>query len=124
MVEVGTLCIQADVAKMAGVNASATSVAEAYTNVYILMAEGFICAKSAYDWVTNYATVSTIGKEALRDATASYTAIRVLNYDLSGFTSRTEAQTMLDILHAIFADAMNVIKEEAGREFIKRGVTT
>ena len=89
MAEAGTLCGNADVAKYAGANANTTANAEAYTNVYIKEAEGFICAQSRYDWVSDYTSVSTIGKEFLRNVTAAYAAIMVIEYDMSGYTSRT-----------------------------------
>lgn len=122
MVEAGTLCGQTDVAKKAGANASATSVAEAYTNVYIKEAEGLLSAVSRYDWVTNYASVSTIGKEILRDAVASYAAVKVLNYDMSGFTSRQEALIMVNILWACWTETFKLMKENNYRDFILTGV--
>jgi len=42
MVEAGTFCVNADVLRKVGAHASATSVNEAYTNVYIVDAESFI----------------------------------------------------------------------------------
>jgi hypothetical protein len=125
MAEEGTLAINADVAKKAGANASATSAAEAYTNVYIKEAEGLICAISRYDWVTNYAGVSAIGKECLRDAVASYAAVKVINYDMSGFTSRQEALIMINILWACWSETLRLLaKDNNYKDFIKTGVGT
>jgi hypothetical protein len=121
MVEAGTLAVNADVVKAAGANASATAVAEAYTNVYIKMAEGFVSGQSRYDWVTNYASVSTIGKELLRDVTSAYAAIKAIEYDMSGFTSLTEAQTMLDLLWNIVVEGMNLLRDESFKEFVVQG---
>lgn len=122
MVEAGTLCGQADVAKKAGANASATSVAEAYTNVYIKLAEAQLCTSARYDWVTNYASVSTIGKEILRDAASSYAAICVINYDMSGFFSRTESLTMINILWAGFQKCIALMeKDNKYKDFILTG---
>lgn len=122
MTEAGTLCINADVEKKAGASASSTADAEAYTNVYIKMAEGFICAQSRYDWVTNYASLSTIGKEFLRDLCSSLAALYVVNYDMSGYTSRTEAQVMLDVNYTMVVDGINLIRDDAFKDFIKTGV--
>jgi hypothetical protein len=122
MAEEGTLCGQADVAKKAGANASATSVDEEYTNVYIKEAEGLLCTVSRYDWKTNYASISTIGKEILRDAVASYAAVKVLNYDMSGFTSRQEALIMVNILWACWTETFKLMKENNYRDFILTGV--
>jgi hypothetical protein len=124
MVEAGTLCTNSNVKYYAGANASATSYAEAYTNVYIKEAEGFVCASSRYDWVTNYASVSAIGKEVLRKATAAYAAIMVINYDMSGFTSRLEAQTMLDILWSMVVEAVNLLRDENFRNFVLSGAVS
>ena len=122
MVEAGTLCGQADVAKMAGVNASATSVAEAYTNVYIKMAEGKICLDTRYDWVTNYASVSTIGKEVLRLATSAFAAAMVIDYNMSGFSSRQEALLMVNFLWACYIDVIKRFDDNKFKEFVLSGV--
>jgi len=122
MTEAGTLCGQGDVAKMAGANCSTVSVAEAYTNVYIKMAEGLLSQAARYDWVTNYASISTIGKEILRNAAASFSAVQVLNYDLSGFTSRQEGLIMVNILWASFMETFNLLKKDNNyKDFILTG---
>lgn len=122
MVEAGTLCTNSNVQYEAGANASATSKAEAYTNVYIKLAEGKLCLDTRYDWVTNYASISTIGKEILREAVSCYAAIAVINYDMSGFTSRQEALTMVNILWARYIDIVKRIADDNKyKEFILSG---
>lgn len=123
MAEEGTLCTREDVLKKAGANASATSAAEGYTNVFIKQAEGLISAITRYDWVTNYASVSDIGKEALRQATSSLAAVYVINYDMSGFFSKINAQVMIDINYNAFVDVMNILKDDKGRAFVIAGNT-
>ena len=100
MVEAGTLCINADVEKFSGANGSATSGDEAYTNVYIKEAEGIVSGLSRYDYVTNYALLTAIAKEFLRKATATLAAIDVIKFDISGYTTRIEAEDMLNILYS------------------------
>lgn len=122
MAEEGTLCTNGNVGYKAGANASATSKAEAYTNVYIKMAEGKLSMDTRYDWVTNYASVSTIGKEVLREATSCLAAIDVINYDMSGFTSRQEALTMVNILWARYSDVVSkIVKDNKYKDFILTG---
>lgn len=123
MAEQGTLAINADVAKKAGLYANATSAAEAYTNVYIKEAEGKICLDTRYDWVTNYASVSTIGKEVLREAVSCLAAIDVINYDMSGYTSRQEALIMINILWARYSEVVSkIVKDNKYKEFILSGL--
>lgn len=121
MVEAGTLCTNANVAAEAGHNASATSIAEAYTNVYIKKAEGKICLDTRYDWVTNYASVSTIGKEILREAVSCYAAACALNYDISGITTR-EAISRINVLWARYADIVKrIVEDNKYKDFILTG---
>jgi hypothetical protein len=121
MAEEGTLCINADVLKAAGANASSVSVAEGYTNVYILEAEGFVCVSSRYDWITNYASVSAIGKEFLRQITAALAAIEVMKYNPSGYTSKSEFQTMVDINYSVVVEGINLLRDDNFRNFVLNG---
>lgn len=122
MVEAGTLATNTNVTYEAGANANAVSITEAYTNVYILKAEGKICLDTRYDWVTNYGSVSDIGKEILREAVSCYAAIAVINYDMSGFTSRHEAMGMVNILWTRYIDIVKrMVKDNKYKEFILSG---
>ena len=122
MAEAGTLCVRENVLYKSGANHNTTYSAEAYTNVYILLAEGKLCLDTRYDWVTNYASVSAIGKEALREATACYAAIDVINADMSGFTSRQEAIQMVNVLWAKYIDIVKrIVKDNMYKEFILSG---
>lgn len=119
MAEAGTLAINDNVVKKAGANHNTTYSAEAYTNVYIKLAEGKVCLDSRYDWVTNYASVSTIGKEILREAVSCLAAVDVINQDMSGFTSRQEALIMINVLWARYQAIINQItKDNNYRDFI------
>ena len=114
-----TLCDSGAVKIKAGANA-ATLTASQYTDI-INRAEGFVCAAARYDFITNYANISNIGKNFLKDVTSSKAAIEVINYDMSGFTSRTEAQVMLDINYSILVDGINLLRDEKFRSFIISG---
>ena len=122
MTEEGTLCTSMDVIRRSGVNANGTIASEAYTNDYIKTAEGKICLDTRYDWVTNYAGVSTIGKEVLREAVASKAAIDVINDDMSGFTSRQEALIMINVNWAKYSDVIaKIVKDNNYKDFILTG---
>jgi hypothetical protein len=123
MTEAGTLCTNSNVQYEAGANCSATSKAETYTNVYIKLAEGKISLDTRYDWVTNYSSVSTIGKEILREAVSCLAAISVINYDMSGFTSRQEALMMINILYARYYDIVKKLNSDNNfKDFILTGI--
>lgn len=114
-----TLCEKTDVQLKAGANATTLTDAQ-YTDL-INEAEGFVSASARYDYVTNYASVSAIGKTLLREVASSYAAIAVINYDMSGFTSRTEAQVMLDVLWSKVVEGINLLRDEKFRDFVLKG---
>jgi hypothetical protein len=118
MVEAGTLCTNAQVETKSGANASATADAEAYTNIYILMAEAVVCAVTRYDWVTNYASLSSIGKELLRDVTSSLAAIYVITYDMSGYTSRVEAEDMINVHRDAALRGLGMLRDKKMQDWI------
>ena len=81
----------------AGVNRNTTLSG---TDFYLIsdMAEDTFCVDTRKDWVTDYANVSTHIKGAISDAVSDAIGIKLITADQSGFTSRAEAQTMLDVL--------------------------
>lgn len=120
MAEEGTLATNADVLKKAGANASSTSSAEAYTNVYIKEAEGLLSARARYDFVANYSSISSIGKEALRDAVSGYAAVKVISYDMGEYGNR-EALIIINILWATWSKVYELMDDTNHTEFILSG---
>ena len=108
----GILCANADVEKLNGANANATSAAVGYTDVYIDMAEGQISAMCRYDFVTNYALLTAIAKDFLKEAAATLAAIKVIMYDMSGFTTRIEAEDMVNVLWARWQEMKKIIEDQ------------
>ena len=108
----GVLCQNADVEKLNGANASAISKAVGYTDIYINMAEGLICAISRYDYVTNVGSLTTMGVDFLRRASATLAAIYVILYDMSNFTSRIEAEDMLNLHWASWREMRKLLKDQ------------
>lgn len=117
-----TLASTADVAKKAGANVSAVSIVEAYVDVYLKMAEAQLSTSARYDWVTNYSSISDIGKEILRDAATSYAAVQAINYDMANFTSRQEALIMVNILWAGYQKVIMLLEKDNNfKDFILTG---
>ena len=98
MADEGIFASTADVEKKCGANASATSKAEAYCNNYLFQAESFINAKSRFNYSDVYATLNADLKGILQDTATNLAAIYVISYDMSGYTSRIEAEDMVNIL--------------------------
>lgn len=122
MAEAGTLANNSNVVYEATIDHNTTYSAEAYTNVYIKKAEGKICLDTRYDWVTNYSSVSAIGKEILREAVSCYAAIAVIQQDTSGFVGDDKAITIINILWARYSDIVKrIVQDNKYKEFILDG---
>lgn len=76
---------------------------------------------SGYDWVANFASLQTNFKSILDDTVSDILAMRIINYDMSGYTSRTEAQTMLDVIRDNLTRCTDILKSADAKT--KIGVT-
>lgn len=107
--------------RKAGENADATIVASgaALAN-WSDQAEGRIVAETRRNWVTDYASVPADVKKILDDTASSLIAMQIINYNMLGFTSRAEAQTMLNIQDNTATTGMRVLKDFKSNEI--RGI--
>lgn len=110
------LCSSYAIIRKAGVNANSTIIASnAALSDWCDQAEAEITTATKYDWVTNYSTINQNTKAILTAATSARAAIAVINYDMSGYTSRSEAQTMLDVLRDEYTRALEILKDNDSR---------
>lgn len=119
MADTGIFATTAEIGYKAGANASATSKAEAYTNSFIAQAESFINTATLYNWSDAYAGLNADVKGILKEAGSSLAAIYVIQYDMSGFTSRQEALIMVNILWARTDECIKLLIKEANRTFVQ-----
>ena len=119
MADTGIFATTAEIGYKAGANASATSKAEAYTNSYVGQAESRINADTLYNWSDKYAALNADVKSLLKEAASDLAAVYVITYDMSGFTSRAEAQAMIDVLIYNYAECIKILRMEANRTFVQ-----
>jgi hypothetical protein len=114
-----TLTTSGAVLLKAGLNANALLIASAASLAkFSDEAEGFVNASTRKDWVADYANVTANFKGMLDDVTSDVIAMKVINYDMSGFTSRQEAGKMLDVLHDSMSRKIDVLKEDHNKEIM------
>ena len=118
MADTGIFATTAEVQRKAGANASTTSNVEAYINDFMTQAESTINAQSQFNWSDVYSTLNADVKAILKEAASNLAAMYVIQYDMSGFTSRFEAETMLDVLSDGFNRAMSLLRDIKKRDFI------
>jgi len=108
----GTLCLSGATFYKAGANVSATIKNDTFAVAMINQAEGFLNAISKYDWVANYASLNAITKLILEEACSNLSAIYAIQYDMSGFTTRIEAEDMINILWARFNQCAKILENQ------------
>jgi hypothetical protein len=114
-------CTSGAVIHKAGTGASSAIVLSgAILQEWYDQAEAQLCAATRYDWVTNSGAVLTNFKGIIGDAISDLCAMKIINYDMSGYTSRMEAQTMLDVLRDDYLRCVEVLKDDKNKE--KMGV--
>ena len=112
-----TFCTSGSVKLKAGANVSSAITAEQYTEL-INQAESFINTATRINYTDNYSSLNDDVKKILEDAASCHAATGAINYDMSGYTSRAEAQTMLDLCWARLMKAIELLKDKKHTDFI------
>lgn len=118
MVDTGIFCTTAEVERKAGANASAVSKAEAYTNDYVTQAESLINTVCRFNFSDAYAALNADVKEILKEVASDIAAIYVIQYDMSGFTSRIEAEDMINVLRDAALRGLSLLRDKKQQDFI------
>jgi len=118
MTDTGIFATTAEVVRKCGANASTTAATEVYINDFMTQAESEINVATLYNWSDAYAGLDTDVKGILKAAASNLAAMYVIQYDMSGFTSRSEAQTMLDVLRDGYVRALSLLRDIKQRDFM------
>lgn len=127
MVE-GTLCLSSGVLLRAGKNVSSDISgagahglsAGAIIGRFIEGAEGELLVATRKDWVGAFGSLNAKTKGALESYCANKAAIQAIKYDKSGYTSRAEAQTMLDVCDDTASGILKELKKKEVQTFINK----
>ena len=114
-----TLCDSGAVKLKAGANVNSTILANA-TGItqFINQAESTISTITLKDWVAIYSTLTTETKKILEEVSSNLAAQYMIMYDMSGFTSRFEAETMLDVLNNGINRGLSVLRDDNQKTFL------
>lgn len=111
------IIISGAVIAKAGANVS-TNITGTQYMTWISGAEAALNIETRHNWTDAYATMDTDYQNIIGDTISSLAAIPAINFDMSGYTSRTEAQTMLDVNDAISKKNIKTLKDLKSQEFI------
>ena len=118
MVYTGTFCTEEEIQDVEGANVS-SAVDEAFHNRQVAQAESLINARTRVNWHDIYGTLDADTKQILAEVAASIAGSKGISYDMSGYSSRAEAETMLDLNNNVINRGLQILKEQAVKDFIK-----
>lgn len=106
----GTLCLSGAMLLKAGKNVSSDiSVSDTKCNSFINEAECYVIGATKTNWIDTYATLNADKKLILQEAVSNLAGIYAISYDMSGFTSRAEAELMISVLYRRAMDCLKVL---------------
>jgi len=118
MADTGIFATTAEILRKAGDGANTTASAEAYTNDFISQAESTINVMTRYNWSDAYSGLNTDVKKILSETASNLAAIYIINYDMGGYTSRTEAEDMINVLRDIALRNISILRDLKQQDFM------
>ena len=114
-----TLCTSGAAITKAGNNVNSTLAASgAALAEFSDEAENQVCALVRKDVVANYGSLTANGKQILGRLVSSIIAQGLIVYDPSGFTSRFEAELMLDKLENDIRKMEGLVKDSKQKRYL------
>lgn len=119
-----TLCSSHSIVAKAGeaANVEAQS-SSALLEQFSLEAEAEINLRARYDFVSNWGSISGVASGAIASACSDLAAIKLVGYDMSGYTTLGYAEDTINLLNNNATKILNEIKEDKERTFAIGGKT-
>lgn len=103
----------------AGAGANTTAVSTTYSNNFLFQAESFINAATRYNFSDNYSSLNTDTKGVLQDTATNLAAIYSIQYDMSGYNSRIDAEDSINVLRDAALRNITLLKDKKVTDFIR-----
>jgi len=112
MAHTGIFATSDEILVKAGENVDVTGSTEARINALSLQAESYINLTSRYNWSDAFAALNADVKGILADAESNLVAIYLIQFNMAGYTSRVEAEDMLNILKVRFNECILLLSDQ------------
>ena len=118
MADTGIFATTAEVSRKAGAGASVVSNTEAYINDYMTQVESQINVLARFNFSDAYSGLNVDVKGILKGVASDLAAIYVIQYDMSGYTTRTEAEDMINVLRDSALRGLSLLRNMKQKDFI------
>lgn len=119
MAHEGIFATKAECDAKAGANVDVAGWIEANINDWCAQSESYINTLCRYNFSDNYGTLNEDVKMLLSEASSNLVAIYGIMYNMSGYTSRIEAEDMVNLLWARFQQCIDLLKDQKSVTFIE-----
>ncbi len=116
--DTGIFCTTEEVVWKAGLGANTAVATAAPINNFVTQAESTINALIRYNFSDAYGALNTDVKGILKEVASNLAAIYVIQYDLSGYTSRIEAEDMINVLRDAALRGLSLLRDKKTQDFI------
>ena len=118
MVHTGIFAAKAEIDVWVGENVDATGYVEANINAACLQIESLINCVARENFSDSYAGLNADVKGLLSLAEATLVAIQFIQYNMAGYTSRVEAEDMINLCWAYGQMALDLLTDTKVITFI------
>ena len=122
-----TFCTSGQALVKAGKNVSTDftdgTITDSQFDDYINEAESEINVHTKYNWTDAFSGLDTDVKGILQAAASNLTAIYCITYDMSGFTSRIEAEDMINVLRDALLRELGILRDKKNQSFLNDPTT-
>lgn len=113
------MCTEDDIVVKAGANVNATiALSTATITKWADNAEAFINSATRINYSDTAAALNDDVKGILRDTCSSLAGMNLIRYDMSGYTSIYEAETMLDVLRDTYMMGISMLRDKKVTTFV------
>lgn len=112
MAYTGIFCTEAEMQFKAGENRDVTGDTEANHNQIAAEVESFINSTCRYNFSDSYSSMSADVRAILKEAASNLCAVYLIQYNMAGYSSRIEAEDMVNILLSRFNACIEILKDQ------------
>lgn len=114
-----TFCISGATLMKAGINRyTGSAVFDAEIDNWINDAESFINVATRRNWIDIYGTLNTDVKLILHETASCLAGIYCIIYDMGGYTSRTEAEDIINVLRDTGLRNISILRDLKQQDFM------
>lgn len=119
MAHTGIFATSDEIKVKAGENVDGTGSTEARINNLCTQVESYINCVCRYNWSDNYAAANADVKGLLSMVASDLVAIYLIMFNMSGYSSRIEAEDMINVLRDSALRGLALLRDQKTQQFIQ-----